>query len=112
MWALGFWTALQDRKDAFESKHILLSFLCVFFFRSCSHNRGPSYCGVPHSAAAAIRLENNHQCHFHATFFKRQFSFFLSFFFLVFKQRPRAKEIRWGHGYLQGYKVCVGKWKL
>lgn len=75
MWALGFWTGLQDRKEAFESKHILLSFLCVFFFCVCSrsHNREPSYCGAPHSAAVAIRLENNHQCHFHATFFKRQF---------------------------------------
>lgn len=32
MWALGFWTGLQDRKEAFESKHILLSFLWGFFF--------------------------------------------------------------------------------
>lgn len=31
MWALGFWTGQQDRKEAFESKHILLSFLWFFF---------------------------------------------------------------------------------
>lgn len=84
---------------------------CPFFvfFSSRSHNRDPSCCGSPHSATTAIRLENKHECHFHTTFFKRQFSFPPPLFF---KQRPRANEIRWGHGYLQGYKVCVGKWNL
>lgn len=71
MWGLGFWTGLQRRKEAFESKHILLSFLWFFLFCfvfSRPHKREPSYRGEPHSAAAATRLENKHQCHFHATF--------------------------------------------
>lgn len=67
MWGLGFWTRLQHRQEAFESKHILLSFL--FFFLSRSHNRDPSYYSTPYSAAAAIRLENKHQRHIPATFF-------------------------------------------
>lgn len=98
MWALGFQIGLQDRKEAFESKHILLSFLCLLFKKNVFpfSYRDPSYrhhilLPLPFAWKTNISVPN-------VIFFQNQ--------------RHRAKEIRWGHGYLDRYKLCVEKRNL
>lgn len=95
MWGLGFWTRLQHRQEAFESKHILLSFLCCFFCLSRSHKRTFVLWHSPEKQTSV-----SHPRHFLLTSFLQK------------KKGPRAKEIRWGHGCFAGLQIVCRKVKF
>lgn len=101
MWGLGFWTRLQRRQEAFESKHILLSFLCYFFFFPFR----VLITGSLRTAARHIlpRLPFAWKTNSGVT------SPPLSFNVTFYKERPRAKEIRWGHGCFAGLQIVCRK---
>lgn len=101
MWGLGFWTRLQHRQEAFESKHILLSFLCFFFFhvlitgtlRTTARHILPQ---LPFAWKTNISVTSPP----------------LSFNVIFYKKGPRAKEIRWGHGCFAGLQIMCRKAKF
>lgn len=82
MWALGFWTGLQDRKEAFESKHILLSSLCFFFVHVL-------ITGTLHTAACRILPQLPFAWKTNISVTSTPLSLNVNFLFILFvKQRP------------------------